>query len=400
MKSMSRILALEGNIRVLAFQTLLSQLGFGMFYVVWQPYIISTGVSMVELGLLQSVINISTAAGLLAWGPISDRFGRKPAILASNVSRTLALIALVISSNFYFLVAFAFFVGFSALFMQANPARSALIAETVGQQRRATALSTLMAISQITMTVTASVGGYLALNVGFHAIFYICIIGDIAGLTLMALFVRETGVEQTHEKPQGGTLSFRLVNLLRPEKAIRRLYVLMVIFGLGYGIGYSLFYAMLVDNFKFSTVNLGLMSTVFNLTWGLSSIPLGRLSDILGRKPMFIMSSIMSILTLIGFIFSTSIETFLLFNVTNALDIAFFAPAWISFISEKVRSGSLSTVMGKLDAYIRLASIPAPWMGGLLYMRFGFRAPLIVDLVFMLTALTLLATLREKGSKG
>ena len=45
MKSMSRILALEGNIRVLAFQTLLSQLGFGMFYVVWQPYIISTGVS-------------------------------------------------------------------------------------------------------------------------------------------------------------------------------------------------------------------------------------------------------------------------------------------------------------------------------------------------------------------
>ncbi len=28
-------LALEGNIRVLAVQTLISQLGFGMFYVIW-----------------------------------------------------------------------------------------------------------------------------------------------------------------------------------------------------------------------------------------------------------------------------------------------------------------------------------------------------------------------------
>ena len=34
---------MEGNVRALALQTLISQLGFGMFYVIWQPLILSAG---------------------------------------------------------------------------------------------------------------------------------------------------------------------------------------------------------------------------------------------------------------------------------------------------------------------------------------------------------------------
>ena len=60
MKSLSRFLALEGNIRVLAAQTLISQIGFGMFYVVWQPYLLSTGISLSQLGVVQTMINVST----------------------------------------------------------------------------------------------------------------------------------------------------------------------------------------------------------------------------------------------------------------------------------------------------------------------------------------------------
>ena len=85
MKSVSKFLAIEGNMRVFAVQTLISQLGFGMFFVIWQPYILSRGVTIVELGLVQSILNLSTAGGLIAWGVIADRNGRKPVILASHV---------------------------------------------------------------------------------------------------------------------------------------------------------------------------------------------------------------------------------------------------------------------------------------------------------------------------
>ena len=85
--SWSKRLALEGNIRVLAVQTLVSQLSFGMFYVIWQPYILKTGVSVVGLGVIQSIINLSTAAGLIVWGILADQIGRKPVTLAGSACR-------------------------------------------------------------------------------------------------------------------------------------------------------------------------------------------------------------------------------------------------------------------------------------------------------------------------
>ena len=42
---LSGYLALEGNIRILALQTFVSQIGFGMMYTIWQPYMLSIGLS-------------------------------------------------------------------------------------------------------------------------------------------------------------------------------------------------------------------------------------------------------------------------------------------------------------------------------------------------------------------
>ncbi len=399
MRALGKHLALEGNIRVLAVQTLVSQLGFGMFYVIWQPYILSTGVGVVELGVIQSIINLSSAAGLIVWGVLSDRFGRKPIILASNACRVVALAALILSGSFLFLVAFAFFVGFSALFMQGNPARSALISETVGQQRRATAFSTLMSFSQITTTLTASAGGYIAVTAGYHPIFYICIAGDIVGLILMALFIDETRAEDTVEAERVETPVDRVISFLRPEGNIVSLYLIMMVMGVGYSTGYSLLYGTLVDRYGFTPFQLGLLSTAFNLSWGVSSIPLGRLSDRFGRRPLLMAAWAMAVITVLGFLASRSFEMFILFEVTSALDPALWIPAWMALVSEKVPSRGLSTVIGKLDAYSRLASIPAPWLGGLLYSSLGFAAPLAVHLSCLMISGVLVFSLEEPSER-
>jgi len=395
MRAIARSLALEGNIRVLAVQTLVSQLGFGMFYVVWQPYILSTGVGIVDLGIIQSTINLSTAAGLIVWGVLSDRFGRKPVTLLASASRLIALTALIMSSNFAFLLVFAFFVGFSALFMQGNPARSALVSESVGRQRNATAFSTLMAISQISLTFTSSIGGYLAMMAGYHIIFYICIAGDLLGLAIMALFIEETLVRRPGEADAEQTFGRRLIDLLMPERTMTPLYVMMVIMGVGYGTAYSLFYGFLVEGYSFTPLQLGFLSTAFNLTWAVASIPLGRLSDRVGRKPMLVASWAMAVVTAVGFLFSRSFEMFLLFNLTNALDPAFWISPWLSLIAERAPPRMRSTVLGKLDSYTKLAGIPAPWLGGVLYSTMGFSAPLLVHLAFLSMAGIIIFSIRE-----
>jgi MFS family permease len=96
LKSISKYLVLEGNIRVLAAQTFVSQIGLGMFYVIWQPFLLSTGITVSQLGLVQTMINISTALGLIVWGQISDRVGRKPGVIGSALCRALAILMLIV----------------------------------------------------------------------------------------------------------------------------------------------------------------------------------------------------------------------------------------------------------------------------------------------------------------
>jgi MFS family permease len=388
-------LALEGNIRVLAVQTLISQLGFGMFYVIWQPYILSTGVRVVDLGVVQSVINLSTAAGLIIWGTMSDRFGRRPIILVAHACRLIAIVALLISGDFLFLLVFAFFMGFSSLFMQGNPARSALVAESVGDKSRATAFSVLMSISMIVNTATASAGGWLAMTSGYTPIFYVCLVGEVLGLLLMFAYLKETREPVEVKGDKSGGIWEGIKGLLMPEPGMGRLYAILLVMGFGYSTGFSLFYGMLVDNYGFTELQLGLLSTAFSLTWGLSSIPIGRMSDRFGRKPMLMASWAMAVISIVGFIFSRSFEMFLLFEVVNGLDPSFWVPAWMTLISEKVPSERRSTVMGKIDAAARLAGIPAPWLGGLLYTAYGFGAPLTVHLGCLMISGLLIFTMKE-----
>jgi len=392
--SWSRRLSLEGNIRVLAVQTLVSQLSFGMFYVIWQPYILKTGVSVVGLGVIQSIINLSTAAGLIVWGILADKIGRKPVTLAGSACRLIAILALVVSQRIEFLIVFAFFVGFSSLFMQGNPGRSALVSESVDAASRATAFSVLMSISMIANTVTASAGGWIALNAGFSPIFYLCLVGEGLGLIIMKVYLRETLKPAVNETEKKSFLE-EVKGFLVPEKGIGRLYAILLVMGFGYGTGFSLFYGTLVDSYGFTELQLGLLSTVFSISWGLSSIPIGKLTDRVGKKPMLMMSWVMAMTSLLGFLTFRSFPAFLFFQIVSGLDPSFWVPAWMALISEKVPSERLSTALGKIDAASRLAMIPAPWLGGLLYQAWGFGAPLTVQLGCLLISGALLYTLKE-----
>ncbi len=381
MPSLSKYLALEGNIRVLALQTLISQLGFGMLIVVWQPYMLSVGLTVVDLGIIQSLINFSTAAGLFIWGPLSDMFGRKRVMLLGHASRVAAVLALIVSGNPVFLYVFAFFIGFSTLWYQMNPARTALMAESVSSERRATAYGTLMAINQGTNMVMASVGGYLAIVTGYWWIFAITIVGEIIGIVIMALFVKEThNVGGTNGRDVGN----RIIANLRPERELMPIYLMMVVMGIGYGVGYSLFYGALTDTYKFTTLELGLMSTASALAWALGSIPTGKLSERMGARVGVMLSTASALITVVGFILFRSFAAFLLFSVFNGLDPCFWIPNWTSIIAEGTPAKIRSSIFGKLDAYNRFASIPAPFIGGLIYAGYGFTAPLLIHLVCLL----------------
>lgn len=375
MSALLRSLGVEGNIKIMAAQTIIGMIGFGAIFAVWQPYVLSTGLTVVDIGLIQSVLNLSTTVGLFTWGTLSDRIGRKPVIVISHISRALCAAALIISPSLPWLLLFAFFAGISALFQQGNPARSALITESVSKEKRASAYSVLMASSQITSMITASAGGYVALVYGYQPIFWVAFLGEALGALSLLKWLKETHKPEANErKPLKQFISETLI----PERKVKDLYAILILIGVGYGTGYSIFFGTLVADYGLTPFQIGLLSTAFNLSWGLSSIPLGKIADKVGRKPMLLGSWFFSMTSVIGFLLFRSFPAFLFFNITSGLDGSFWIPSWVSLVSERVNPNERSRVLGKLDAYNRLVSIPTSYLAGLLYTNYGFASPLIV----------------------
>lgn len=382
MKSIKRYITLEGNIRALAFSILVSQIGFGMVYTIWQPYILSTGLSVSELGLIQSVINLTTAIGLIAWGQLSDRFGRKPVLLLADACRLGAIVTVILSGSLLALVVFAFFVGLSAMWMVPNPARNALIAESVNEPKISVAYSTLMAISQITSTFMASAGGYIAVNAGYSPIFYVTLVGTGLGLVINAVYLKETYKPSKNDK-SSARLRFieKVKGIIIPEKHVLDMYLILIIHGFGYTTAYSILYGVLVDRFGYSPFQIGLISTSFSLGWGLMSIPIGNFTEWIGKRKSLLISWVMALTSALGFIFSRNLVGFMLFEVVSALDISFWYPAWSSLLAEKVSANERSTVFGKIEAFAAIVGIPAPWLAGFLYEKYGYPFPIYIKLI-------------------
>ena len=57
--------------------------------------------------------------------------------------------------------------------------------------------------------------------------------------------------------------------------------------------------------------------------------------------------------------------------------------------------------MGRLAAFRGLLGFPAPYIGGLLYDRFGFQAPILANLAGVIGALTAIAVMvKEPAAKA
>jgi MFS transporter, DHA1 family, multidrug resistance protein len=330
---------------------------------------------------------------LFFWGHFSDTYGRRPVIILTILCRIVAMLFLITSHSYWAFMGFGAFMGLTAMFNMGNPARSALITESVDITRRATALSTLTTIAQATSTIVATIGGYIALEMGYTPIFYLMVIGDTIGAIYCTKYLKET--LQKNSEPKKRSITERLRHSFAPEPHLIRLYVGLLMMGFSYTVTYSLLYGALTETFGFTTIELGLLTTAFNLTWALDSIPLGKLVDRIGRKRGIFMSNLMALVTPIGFLFSNRVELFVLFYAFQGMDIGFWMPSYTSYITEVVEQEKRSIVFGKLDAYGKLGSLPGAWIAGLMYEKYGFYSPLYIQIVFLAIVTVMLLGLKE-----
>jgi len=385
--------------RVLSVQSVLTAMFYGMLFVIWQPFVLELGASMAVLGGLSAALSLTASLSSPVWGRLSDRVGRKPLLVLSNVPKAGALVFCIIANTWFLLIPFVILMGLSASYRQWNPARASVVAESVSREERGVAYSVLMFASETTTAVVAPLGGFLALVYGFVPIFYACIAADIVCALLTVVFVQETLDEELRVGVRSGKQNWwkTLREMFWPESHLEGFYVAAFVDAFAWGLGGSILYGMLVDSFEVSTYELGLLSATVSVSLVVAQIPFGKLMDRYGRRLFLLVSEALFAVTVFGWFISTNFVHFLVFQIPFGVSVAAWVPTVAAFLADNVSKERRAEAMGKLQAFRGILAFPAPYIGGLLYDAWGFQTPLFFNFLGACVALAIFfALVRER----
>jgi MFS family permease len=234
---------------------------------------------------------------------------------------------------------------------------------------------------------------------GFVPIFYACMATDIACALLTIVFIQETLEERPQVEVSSGNRSWWKVlrGMFWPESHLRGFYVAIVVDTFAWGLGFSILYGMLVRSFGFSTYELGLLSATVSVAWGVTQIPFGKLMDRYGRKLFLLVSEAFGIVSVFGWLLSSSFGHFVVLQIPFGISIASWVPTVSAFLADNVSREGRAEAIGKLQAFRGMLAFPAPYIGGLFYDAWGYRAPLLLNLLGSVVAFALLYVLvRER----
>jgi len=168
-----------------------------------------------ESGLVQltlSVFMFGFALAQLIFGPLSDRYGRKPVLFSSLLLFIVASIACAFATDIYSLIVFRFF---QALGGSAGPVLGrAMVRDIHGAKNSAKVLSHIASVMALAPAVAPIAGGYISLYFGWPFIFGFLTCFALIGLWLLKFKIAETAPEQFRHPKSISTILVNFKTLL------------------------------------------------------------------------------------------------------------------------------------------------------------------------------------------
>lgn len=183
---------------VLALLTAVAPLSIDMYLPAFPAMAAEFGTSASAVQFTLTSFMVGLASGQLILGPLSDRFGKRPLMLAGTFVCILAGVACALAPNIAALTAFRFVQGFSGA---AGVVLSrAVVADRAHGAVAARAFSLMMIINGAAPVLAPLIGGSLMGVIGWRGVFWI-----LAGLAV-AMFLGVVAVPtETHPKDRRHT---------------------------------------------------------------------------------------------------------------------------------------------------------------------------------------------------
>lgn len=347
-------------------------LGFGMIFPLLPLFAETFKATAFDIGILAASFSIAQFLTSPIIGRFSDRFGRKPVLLASIVGSTLAFIIAALAPNLEVVYLSRILHGVSTAGV--FPIASAYVADITSKEERAIYIGKVSSMFALGFVFGPAIGGFLA-GYGFSFAFFAAALVSSINLILVYIFLPES-ISKKAEKfvLREGFLNFKAIyHGLRGDFGVLFFLLFSWAFYISnFQVAIPLFTA---HTFHMGTVGNGLFFSMTGITsviaqWFVLPIMVKKIGEI---KTIFAGICLMIIGQLFAPIFPQVLIFYVLF-IISVFGSGLKRPVVNAVLSKGTLEGQ-GTTMGLAFSFESLGRVVGPLIAGLTISHFGLSFP-------------------------
>ena len=376
-----------GNIFFIGLLSFFGGISQDIFLPVFPLYMSSVlGLSRSFIGLTEGLVVSSASIFKIIAGFLSDKFKkRKPLVFAGYFFSLVGRVLLAFVSSAGGIMALRFLDG-SGKGIKDSP-KDALIADSTKSGTRGKSFGVVRALDTL-----GSVAGPLILALlfyifkdpdkNYHNIFLIAGIPLVITLLIITFLVKETPIEKKAETAVAGAIKPKL------PKQFYMFMGIMTIFAVGNSS--DAFLILRARDIGVELLAIPLVYALFNFVYASASIPLGSLSDRIGREKVILLGWFSYALAYLGFAFANQSYHIWFLFAFYGIYYATTEGVAKAFVADMVEPDRRGRAYGIYNSVIGLAALPAGIIAGTLWDKISPSAPFFFGSFMAITAAALL----------
>lgn len=374
-------------------------LGFGIIIPNLAYYAKDLGATPTEIAILMSIYSGMQLLFAPIWGRLSDKHGRKPAILLGLLGNAVALVGFGLAKDYLWLFIARSAAGIASAAVL--PSVMAYVADVTTTEERGKGMGLMGAAMGLGFIFGPAIGGIM----GSHDVpFFLA--GGLSFLTfifVLALLPEslQKGVTGETDEEQHAWISpremFRWTTLKSPFNAL----FLVAFFSTFSLAGLETTFPLFIEKgWDYGQREMGWMFMVMGaIVVPLQGVLLGKLINRFGERRIILVGLLLNALGLALLSNAFSFVTLTVYITITGVGAQLIRPTNASWISKQTQIGQ-GTAIGIMDAFLSLGRILGPLLGGWLYEKEAYPYGVLAAIIVIATLCLYIPLRRIRGEIG
>lgn len=362
---------------VLIFINFVDMVGFAIVLPLLPFYALRLHASEAMVGPIIAAFSLAQLVSAPIWGRVSDRYGRRPALMIGLVASTAAYAVFGLATSVWMLLLSRLVQGAGG---GTTGVAQAYVADTIAPERRAQALGWLSAATSAGVAFGPTIGS-LAFHMGHQAPGYIAAALCAANAIFAWLWLPESRVLQpgapVRKKEPVWSAALRVLE--QPSSPSSRLVFIYAAGMLAFTSVTSVLTLFLRAEFKVNETTIGYFYTYVGvLSVVIRALLLGPVVRRIGEVRAMQAGALTLILGMVLYPLAGSIPLLAAVIPLVPIGTALLFPASTSLLSRSVDRSELGITMGVAQTFAGVSRVIAPVLAAAAFQRIGHAAPFLL----------------------